>query len=171
MTGKPIHRLYRERLWGPLGLEELFFAGHEPATGPVARAFGATGVVQPLDNLSQISGGHGAGAVFASARSVARWGRALFTGSVVTPETQRAMRTLVPAAGNIPGESGAGLGIRGYNFLGRQQFGHSGGAVLGNSLMVYDPTSNVTVVVLTNQGRDADHFVLAPRLLDIATRK
>ncbi len=171
VTGKPIHRLYRERLWEPLKLTEIFFAGHEPASGPVARAFGATGVVQPLDNLSRISAGHGAGAVFATARTVAQWGRSLFTGSVVSPETQRALRSLVPAAGNIPGESGAGLAIRGYNFLGRQQYGHSGGAVLGNSLMLYDPTSGVTVAVLTNQGSQADHFVLAPRLLEIASRR
>jgi D-alanyl-D-alanine carboxypeptidase len=169
-TNQPIERLYHERLWGPLGLTEIFFAGHEPAPGPVARAYGAAGVVQPLDNLSLISAGHGAGAVFATARTVARWGRALFTSSVVSAASRRVMKELVPAAGNIPGESGAGLGIRGYRFLGRQQYGHSGGAVLGNSLMVYDPSSGITVAVLTNQGRGADHFVLVPRLLEIATR-
>lgn len=171
VTGQPMHRLLRERLWAPLGFTEIFMIGHEPPPGSVARAFNGTTFVQPLDNLSQSSGGHGAGAVFASARTVARWGRALFTGTVVSPATQRAMRTLVPAAGNIPGESGAGLGIRGYNFLGRQQYGHSGGAVLGNSLFVFDPDSGVTVAVLTNQGQGADHFTLVPALLEIATRR
>jgi D-alanyl-D-alanine carboxypeptidase len=170
VAGRSMAQLYRERLWKPLGLTEIFFVGHESPPGPVARAFGAAGVVQPLDDLSLVTAGHGAGAVFATARTVARWGRALFSGSVLTPETQRAMRTMVPAAGNIPGESGAGLGIRGYAFIDRRQYGHSGGAVLGNSLMLYDPTSGVTVAVLTNQGRGADHFVLAPRLLEIAAR-
>ncbi|NOT06839.1 MAG: beta-lactamase family protein [Gemmatimonadales bacterium] len=169
VTGKPLVRLLRERLWAPLALKEMFMIGHEPPPGPVARAAGAEGVVQPLENLTRSTAGHGAGAVFASARDVARWGRALFTGSVLSPETQREMRALVPAAGNIPGESGSGLGVRGDNFLGRQQYGHSGGAIWGNSLLVHDPTSGVTVAVLTNQGAGADHFVLAPRLLEIVT--
>ena len=84
---------------------------------------------------------------------------------------QREMRRLVPAAGNIPGESGVGLGIRGYGYLGRTQVGHSGGSPFGSSLLLFDPTSNVTVVVLTNQGSSADHFELAPALLEIAARK
>jgi len=171
VTGKPIEQLYHERLWGPLGLKEVFFAGHEPPAGPVAVGYWTAGPVQPLDDLSRASAGHGAGSVFATARTVAQWGRALFTSKVVSPATQEAMRTLVPAAGNIPGESGAGLGIRGYNFLGRQEYGHSGGAVLASSLMVYDPATNVTVAVLVNQGTGADHFLLAPKLLQIASRR
>jgi len=35
----------------------------------------------------------------------------------------RRMRALVPAAGNILGETGPGLGIRSYEYLGRTQFG------------------------------------------------
>jgi len=169
VTGRPMFQLYRERLWKPLKLTELFFAGHEPAPGPVARAYAPWGHVQPLDDLSRCSAGHGAGAVFASARDVARWGRALFTSPLLSPSMQRAMRTLVPAAGNIPGESGAGLGIRAYDYLGRQQFGHSGGSWMGSSLMLHEPTSGITVAVLTNQGVGADHFLLAPRLLEVAS--
>ena len=79
------------------------------------------------------------------------------------------MLKFVPAAGNIPGESGAGLGIRKYNFLNREQYGHSGGSPLGSSLMIYDPTSEITVVVIMNQGRGAQHFLLAPKLLEISS--
>lgn len=170
VTGRPMHELYRERLWRPLGLSESFFAGHEPAPGPMARAYAPWGHVQPLDDVSRLSLGHGAGAVCATARDVARWGHALFAGTVISPRMQRAMRTLVPAAGNIPGESGAGLGIRGYDFMGRKQFGHSGGSWLGNSLLIHDPSLELTVVVLTNQGSGADHFKLAPRLLEVASQ-
>jgi len=82
---------------------------------------------------------------------------------------QTQMRRLVPAAGNIPGETGAGLGIRSYQYLGRIQYGHSGGSSFGSSLLLFDPESGVTVVVAMNQRGGADHFVLAPRLLELAT--
>jgi D-alanyl-D-alanine carboxypeptidase len=112
---------------------------------------------------------YGAAGAMATAESVARWGHALFTGTVISDSLQRAMRTLVPAAGNIPGESGAGLGIRAYNYLGRTQYGHSGGSGYGTSLMVHDPQSGVTIAVIMSQGLDAGHFELMPTLLRIVT--
>jgi hypothetical protein len=36
--------------------------------------------------------------------------------------------------------------------------------------MLHDLSTGVTVVVLMNQGQGADHFALAPLLLDLATR-
>ena len=75
------------------------------------------------------------------------------------------------AAGNIPGETGAGLGIRGYGYLEREQWGHSGGSSLGSSLLLFDPSTGTTVAVIMNQGRGAQHFALAPQLLQIATSR
>jgi D-alanyl-D-alanine carboxypeptidase len=170
VTGRAIVDLYHQRLWGPLGLREVFLPGFEPAPGPVAAARGGSGLVAPLDRMSLVSTGHSAYGLFASARAVARWGHELFTGTVVSARMQQEMRTLVPAAGNIPGESGAGLGIRGYSYLGRRQLGHSGGASFGSSLLLHDPERRVTVAVLMNQGQGADHFSLGPALLEIATR-
>ena len=91
-----------------------------------------------------------------------RWGHALFAGDVIAELTQREMRTLLPAAGNIPGETGAGLGIRGYGYLGRTQFGHSGGGSFGSSLLLFDPATGVTVVVLMIQGSGGRAFRTCP---------
>jgi D-alanyl-D-alanine carboxypeptidase len=169
-TGRPLVDLLHERLWDPLRLTEVFLPGREAPGAPVAHARGSVGIVSPLDQMSLLTIGQGAFGLFASARTVARWGHELFTGRVLSARMQGEMRRLVPAAGNIPGESGAGLGIRSYGYLGRTQFGHSGGASLGSSLLLHDPASGVTVAVLMNQGQRADHFVLAPALLDLATR-
>jgi len=169
-TGASIVDLYHSRLWDPRALSEVFLPGYEVAPGPVAPARGRDGVVAPLDEMSLLSIGNSAFGLFANARDVARWGRDLFDGGVVSARMQEEMRTLVPAAGNIPGESGVGLGIRSYSYLGRRQYGHSGGSPYGSSLLLFDPDTDVTVVVLMNQGPGADHFVLAPRLLEIATR-
>lgn len=172
VTGQPMTELYQERLFGPLGLEEIFLPGWMEPAGPVATAWaqrGATEEIHPLeDALSLLSIGSYAFGMVSNARTVARWGRQLFRGDVLSPEMRRQMTELVPAAGNIPGESGAGLGIRGYGYLGRQQWGHSGGSPLGSSLMLYDPSTGITVAVIMNQGARAGHFDLAPRLLEIA---
>jgi D-alanyl-D-alanine carboxypeptidase len=169
VTGRSIVDLFHRRLWDPLQLREVFLPGYESPPGPVAPALGATGLVAPLDHMSVVSTGNSAFGLFANARAVARWGQGLFEGQVVSERMQQEMRTLVPAAGNIPGESGTGLGIRGYSYLGRRQYGHSGGASFGSSLLLYDPERHVTVAVLMNQGQGANHFSLAPTLLGIAT--
>lgn len=168
-TGRPIVELYRQRLWAHLNLDGVFMPGVEEPPSPVAAALGRTGIVNPLAQVALLSIGQSAFGLFADASTVARWGRALFGGGVLSPERQDEMRTLVPAAGNIPGESGAGLGIRGYEYLGRRQYGHSGGMSLGSSLLLFDPSSGVTVAVLANQGANAGHFALAPELLSAAT--
>ncbi|HUU36562.1 MAG TPA: serine hydrolase domain-containing protein, partial [Vicinamibacterales bacterium] len=168
-TDRPILDLYRQRLWAPLALSESFLPGFEDPTGPVAAAQDGAGFVSPLDEMAVLSAGHSAFGLLATAREVARWGRALFTGTVISDEMQEAMRELVPAAGNIPGERGAGLGIRSYDYFDRVQYGHSGGGSFGSSLLLFDPNTGITVVVIMNQGQGAQHFVLAPRLLQLAT--
>jgi D-alanyl-D-alanine carboxypeptidase len=170
-TGRPIVELYRQRLWAPLALTAVFMPGIDDPPGPVAVAAGRGGVFAPLDQLSLLSIGQAAFGLYADASTVAAWGHALFAGTVLSAERQAEMRDLVPAAGNILGESGAGLGIRGYRYLDRPQFGHSGGMAFGSSLLVFDPESGITVAVLMNQGHGAGHFALAPQLLDLATHQ
>lgn len=168
-TGRSIVELYRQRLWAPLGLDEIFMPGVQDPPGPVAVAQTNGQRFQPLDHLSVLSIGNSAFGLLATARTVARWGHALFAGSVISAERQAEMRTLIPAAGNIAGETGSGLGIRGYAYLDRAQIGHSGGATFGTSLLLFDPSTGVSVAVVMNQAGGADHFTLAPRLLEIAT--
>ncbi len=170
-TGEPIEQLYRNRLWSRIPSEELYLPGTREAPGPVAWSQVGGRVVDPRGHIALLSIGHGAMGVLATARAVAAWGHQLFgTDRILSPAMQSAMRSLRPAAGNIPGESGAGLGIRSYQYLGRTQFGHSGGSTHGTSLMLFDPSTGITVAVLMNQsGAGASHFQLTPRLLEIAS--
>ena len=168
---RPITELWKDRLWAPLGLTGIFLPGVQDPPGPIATAWagqGASTAVEPLGEMALLTIGQSAFGLFADASVVARWGHGLFAGSVLDTGTRAEMLELVPAAGNIPGESGAGLGIRSYAYLGRTQYGHSGGFSLGSSLLLFDPASGVTVAVLMNQGSGATHFVLAPHLLEIA---
>jgi D-alanyl-D-alanine carboxypeptidase len=169
-TGRAIVELYHQRLWDPLELREVYFPGYEEPTPPVAWTFGTIGWFRSETRISQLTAGHAAGGLVATARDVATWGRALFAGTVISDDLQMSMRELRPAAGNIPGESGVGLGIRGYGFFDRVQYGHSGGGAFNSSLLLFDPDSGVTVAVLMNQALNAAHFELAPRLLAIAAQ-
>ncbi len=170
-TGQSMVELYHQRLWEPMALDEIFLPGVEKATGPVAAAVHGGQVYDPLAHMSLLSIGNSAFGLLSNARTIARWGHALFGGDLVSAERQREMRMLTPAAGNIPGETGVGLGVRSYGYLDRERFGHSGGASFGSSLLLFDPESGVTVAVLMNQNQGADHFKLAPRLLEIATER
>ncbi len=167
-TERPLVDLYHQRLWDPLELTDIFMPAFEEPPGPVAMALSSSLLYDPMAQTANITVGNSAAGLISNARTVAKWGNALFRGSVISEGMQAAMRTLVPAAGNIPGETGAGLGIRSYQYLDRTQFGHSGGSAMGSSLMLHDPETGVTVAVVMNQGQGAEHFVLAPQLLAIA---
>jgi D-alanyl-D-alanine carboxypeptidase len=169
-SGQSYRDLLHHRVLTPQGVTEVFLPGFEGAPGPVAIAQTSFGLGAPTDQMARLSVGNSAFGLMASARHIATWGHRLFTGSVVSSRMQQEMRTMVSAAGNISGESGAGLGIRGYSYLGRSQIGHSGGSSFGSSLLLHDVATRVTVVVLMNQAQGADHFTLAPTLLDLATR-
>ncbi len=125
-------------------MTEIFLPGFEEPPSAVATAYSGATAIVPLERMSLISIGHSAFGLLSNARTVARWGHALFRGNVISAEMQAAMRALVPAAGNIPGESGAGLGIRAYQYLDRSQYGHSGGATTGSGLLMHDPETGVT---------------------------
>jgi len=170
VTGLTLPQLWTGRLFEPLGLTGIFLPGLQDPPGPVATAWinRVTDEARPLDHLSVLSLGSWAFGLFADAPTVARWGRALFAGNVLGPEMRSEMVQMRPAAGNIPGESGTGLGIRGYGYLDREQWGHSGGSPFGSSLLLHDPETRITVAVLMNQGGGGDHFDLAPKLLEIA---
>ncbi len=172
-TGRSMTDLWDDRLFEPLGLDDVFLPGAREPSGPVATAWAgrADVPVAPLSQMSLVSLGSYAFGLHANARFVARWGRALFTGDLLTVEMRSEMTRMRPAAGNIPGETGVGLGIRGYGYLGREQWGHSGGSPLGSSLLLFDPETRITVAVVMNQGAGADHFRLAPLLLDVASKQ
>ncbi len=170
VTGRSIVSLYHTRLWRPLRLTEIFLPGHEATPGPVANVLNGSSIVDPLSHPARLSAGNAAYGLFANARTVARWGHALYSKRVISSLMQQEMRTMVSAAGNIPGETGSGLGLRGYAYLGRTQIGHSGGSPFGSSLLLYDLAARTTVAVVMNQGSGADHFVLAPELLQVTLR-
>ena len=178
-SGMEIAALWRARFWGRLGLAEVFLPEAEPARGSVANAWvgGASTSLREVDPLANVAGFSARWAAFglvASPRDVARWARSLFAGAVLEAGTRREMLTFVPPSGEIGVETGSGLGVRRYQYGSREQWGHSGAADEGSSIVLYEPASAVTLALAMNQSpasHGSSHFALAGELLRIATSR
>ena len=83
-TGRRIVDLYRQRLWAPLDLNGIFLPCLEEPAGIVAMARSGSLFSAPLDHMSRLSIGYSAFGLFATASTVARWGRQLFDGHVIS---------------------------------------------------------------------------------------
>ena len=81
------------------------------------------------------------------------------------------IRATVQDTQNIPGQIGAGLGVRRYDYLGREAWGHSGVTSNGSALVLYDDATGITVVAAINQNpgsHGSAHFPIAIALLALA---
>lgn len=175
VTGETLADLYGQALYGPLDLGEMFHPGTEPARAPTAEAWtGPAG--GPLVSFTRMYDGPSFQtgrwplALVVSARSLARWGEALFT-DFLGPAVRAEMLTAVDDDGGIPNQVGAGVGVRKFDFLGRTQWGHSGTTAGGSGMLLWDEASGIVVALTYNQNggsHRSSHFTLAPRLLALA---
>ena len=91
-------------------------------------------------------GAGAAGGLIASAEDIAGFVRRLFAGEVVGAASLEAMMDVAPP------RSDYGLGLAVYEVEGAPVFGHNGRTIGFASSVRHDPTTNVTVVVLSNDG-------------------
>ena len=176
VTGSTVHDELRSRFWEPLGLTNIYMDGREYPPGLVAGSRnGPPG--GPLEDFAMYAGpafssiGWTASGINATAGDVARWAAALFGGQLHSPGMMAEIRTTVQDTQNIPGQIVAGLGVRRYNYLGREVWGHSGVTSNGSALVLYDDATGITVVAAINQNagsHGSKHFPIAIALLSLA---
>jgi D-alanyl-D-alanine carboxypeptidase len=175
--GAPVATQLRTRLFEPLGLASLYLQVAEKPRGPIARGYDFTSLsrtatpipwsdgtkVMPFTSVTSAAGA--AGALAGSARDLARWGLALYGGTVLQPASLAAMLAFDgTAAAGAASDYGLGVGRR---LIGdRLTVGHSGRLAGFRSTLRYVPELGVSVAVVTNQDRwDPDRVVEA--LLDV----
>ena len=171
-SGLSLGTFMQRELWP--GHTQSWVAGDGPAPGPLATqwASNASGVLYDFSALyfgpalfsSRIE-------VQASAGDIAAFAARLFAGAMLTPATKAEMLTIVPDDGGIAGQTGGGLGIRRYNYLGRTLYGHSGATGNSTALVLYDPGTGAVAAVSVNQGGTGhgnSHFRTTPVLLQTA---
>ncbi|NOT08591.1 MAG: beta-lactamase family protein [Gemmatimonadales bacterium] len=171
-SGLTLGAFMKRDLWA--GLTSTWFGGDGAAPGPLATQWS----VDAAGNRTNYTETFFGPALFSSRREVqttaadlARFAERLFGGDLLTPATKAAMLTIVPDDGGIPGQTGGGLGIRRYNYLGRTLYGHSGGTPNASSLVLFDPPTGIVVAVMVNQNGPShrqSHFRIGPALLQAA---
>ncbi len=178
-TSTPASQEIRSRFWTPLGLTAPYEGRDEMPTGPVAAGwwpglsgnqledFNSTLLGPAIHSTRWMMSG-----IWTNAEDLARWGRAYFDGSLFSAGLMTEILTALPDnSGFIPGQIGAGLGIRRYNYLGREQWGHSGATSGSNSLLIWDRQSGIVVAIQINASgsvHGSQHFWIGPALLQRA---
>lgn len=150
-TGKPWHQAVEERLAKPLGLATIRFG--EGAIPNMAKGYtmGPNGAAPAL--RIHMSVPHAAGGLVGTVEDLARWGRALHGGKVVSPASYKAMTT--PAVLNDGKTHPYGFGLGMAEVREREAVGHSGGIFGFSTDSVYIPSEDLYVAVFTNSDSPA----------------
>ena len=164
VTGQPLGQLLRNRLFTPNGLALTWLGGDGEPPGP--QATGWTGQPGgPLQNFTRDYLGpnwhsveRGASGILSTSADIARWGKVLFDGSALGPAATQLLFDFFPDNYTQPAQTGAGLGVRRYDFLGRVEYGHTGVTPHGSGLVLYDVATGITVAVLTNQSAPSHDY-------------
>ena len=165
VTGRSLGDELQRRFFTPLGMLDTYFQGEGPPPADSAQGYlrSGSGHREIGDDSgyrptrSAATAAWAAGAIVSSAHDIATWGRALYGGQLLEPESVAEMTDFeaTPFAGGT-----YGLGTRTRLFQGRRAAGHTGSLRGFMAAMWHMPAENVTIVVLTNLGRiDANPIV------------
>ncbi|MFN4770168.1 MAG: serine hydrolase [Candidatus Kapaibacterium sp.] len=158
VTGQPYHRLLRDSILTPLGLDSTFLDVYEDGRFTVAHPWQAGVDNFSVPRVSVNSAAWSAGAMYSTASEMVQWYRALMSGKVLGSEGYKELTTFV-------GSGKYSTGLSEDTFVGRIVWQH-GGSIWGgyNSTMIYDTSSGIVVCVLTNK-LPGQPLVMARQLL------
>ena len=174
--GRPLRDQLRDRLFGPLSLQQTSLPAVDDASIPAPYSHGymyggsayamvddpypadiktaaKAGTLKPIDYTNEnASYAHAAGGVISTADNIATWIRDLVSGRVFNADYQKQWLDSVQAEdpGNPEGQK-YGYGISYQRFSPTASMYYHGGEMPGfNSFMGYDPDNDVSLVIWTN---------------------
>jgi D-alanyl-D-alanine carboxypeptidase len=159
-TGTPLPKLLRLHLWQPLGIQDAYVSlnDHLPMD-QLAHVYGDDFQFGGMDadltfapRASHESITFGSSGVFMSARSLALYTRALFTGEILKPGTLDEMMTFVnffPVANMEAYGLGVQRYVKGFS-QGKTAIGHGGGNIGTTTYQMHLPDQKITIVVMVN---------------------
>src|SRR5919199_1149672 len=147
VSGLPLHEFLEQRVFQPRELEDTSFPTDNAFPQPHAQGY----TQQTLDGSETVatdwnpSWGWAAGAVISTLDDMRTWARALATGTLLEPGTQaQRLETVTPPGFNPAAGYGLGLfDVDGW-------IGHNGSLPGYQTLVVYLPQDDLTLVVLLN---------------------
>jgi D-alanyl-D-alanine carboxypeptidase len=151
VTGRKVGDVIQTEILDKLGMRNTSYPTTPDLPAPFSRGYFPVTDALPRD-VTEINPDFpaGAGAMISTLRDLRIWVKALATGKLLSPATQKLRLEINPFTGG-GGATGYGLGIvRLDGFLGHN------GAVLGySSAMFYLPGSDATFVVIGNNSGDS----------------
>ncbi len=173
--GKPLARIFQDRLFGPLGMKDTALPASTSNTLPAPYSHGymygsssfalvdqqypadiqaaaKAGTFKPNDYTTQNpSYASAAGGVISTANDLVTWIQTLVGGRVFNADYQRRwLDSLQPEDPGKPNGQQYGYGIAQLGFGSNALYFHGGEMPGYNSFMGYDPANRVTLVVWTN---------------------
>lgn len=153
ITGKPLAQVIRERIQTPLNLTNTFMELREPIPGGFTQGYQDWNQDGKLDNVTQpkINDGLGLGdrGLVSNATDLTRLFRALFgSDKLLYPYSLDAMLDPTPAGMG----DGYGLGISHVVTRWGEAWGAEGQALGFQSVILYFPVHDITLIVWTNRG-------------------
>jgi D-alanyl-D-alanine carboxypeptidase len=167
LSGKTLHAYFTRHVFAPAGMTETVLVGGADeiipfrAVGYRPRADDPMGALSPRGNWTFISGGAGgAGGGYSTVGDIARFGRALRTGTLISDSLRTAMWT---GKWDLPGYAGQKYGFASYvrPIGARVAVGHGGGGTgsgIDNGFKQFTDGSYV-VVALANMDAPAGGMV------------
>jgi D-alanyl-D-alanine carboxypeptidase len=142
-TGQQLETLLRDSLFNPMDLNATYFPIEETLQGPIAHPWKAGADWNDTARVSLLTAQWSAGAIYSTASNMARFLDHLFNQSFLDDAELADMTTFI-------GPQNRGLGIQEIEMADRTVWGHPGGSIGYNSIMVFDPALSASVVVLIN---------------------
>lgn len=176
-TGATLAAEMRSRLWTPMGLNSFYLGGETPI-GSMATGWSDVNGNGQLVDITQFIGTSthsmrwAAGGIIANAADMARWGAGIYGSNVVLDAgtIDQMVQFVSSNAGLV--WTGSGLGVLQYQLAGQETWGHAGAVRGFSSLMVYSPSTGISVAVGVNQddgSHPLTHFRITTALLTLAT--
>jgi D-alanyl-D-alanine carboxypeptidase len=147
VSGEPLHSYIQDQILTPLGMSHTSFPTTNAFPDPHAQGY----TVQTADGKETTatdwdpSWGWSAGAMISTLDDMRVWAPALATGKLLTPHMQAQRLQMVRSPG-MPPQDGYGLGI--FNLGG--WIGHNGSLPGYQTVVVYLPEEQTSLVILTN---------------------
>jgi D-alanyl-D-alanine carboxypeptidase len=146
LSGQALPDYLRDHIVAPLGLNQTDFPTDNAFPAPHAQGYTESADGQPVVSTDwDPSWGWAAGAMTSTLEDMRRWAPALATGTLLSPQIQQ-QRLQTVNAGGLPPQDGYGLGL--FNLDG--WVGHNGSLPGYQTVVVYLPEQDLTMVIFTN---------------------
>ncbi len=159
VTGRPLSEVFQQWIFEPLGLENTLYddfsnrIAHIPGLAENERAYEY--------HLSAVGA---AGAIVSTPADVARFGRAVYGGSFLSPASLSQMTT---DYGFAVGGDHYGLGTRLWDDHGIVHHGHTGALMDYRTILMYVPAKGLCIVLATNEPHSRWYDLVNGLLVDI----